>query len=518
MITIIVPIYNIERFLPTTVQSLLAQGGNTDYEIILVDDGSTDGSPDLCDKYASENQNIRVIHKGNGGLSSARNAGLEIATGDYILFLDGDDCLAPNTLSSLSKAASEHFECDFIQFRYEEVPAAAPYGHKVNSALIDYYECDNEQDFFIQLYSLGGVAASVCTKLIKRAVLSDLRFKKGIIHEDEQFTTCLLSRCHKVGYCTNEFYKYVMRGGSIQHSAFSQKRLDAVRVIEDRLAYLKSKDYKQVYELFRNQLNSNLHILWNDAYEAKDSESCKWLEEKFIQYSSSQTHFKLALRYNVKSLFKPIVQKLRNARAKWNIKRTTASRRRKLCNTDFTIISNNCWGGLVYQYFGLPYNSPTVGLFIMDDDYIKFLERFDYYIDQPLRFITFESSRYYDYLSRESTAKMSYPIAMLDDIEIHFLHFHSQVEADEKWKRRCKRINRKRLLIKMSQRFIHDIEILNRFDNLPFRNKICFTEVDYPKPGFIKIEELKYLNIQGGDETPYVIDKVDLTNLINSIL
>jgi len=284
------------------------------------------------------------------------------------------------------------------------------------------------------------------------------------------------------------------------------------------LAYLKSKDYKQVYELFRNQLNSNLHILWNDAYEAKDSESCKWLEEKFIQYSSSQTHFKLALRYNVKSLFKPIVQKLRNARAKWNIKRTTASRRRKLCNTDFTIISNNCWGGLVYQYFGLPYNSPTVGLFIMDDDYIKFLERFDYYIDQPLRFITFESSRYYDYLSRESTAKMSYPIAMLDDIEIHFLHFHSQVEADEKWKRRCKRINRKRLLIKMSQRFIRDIEILNRFDNLPFRNKICFTEVDYPKPGFIKIEELKYLNIQGGDETPYVIDKVDLTNLINSIL
>lgn len=535
MITIIVPIFNIERFLPTTVQSLLTQEGDMDYEIILVDDGSTDGSPVLCDKYASENRKIRVIHKDNGGLSSARNAGLEIATGDYILFLDGDDCLVPNTLSSLSKAANEHFECDLIQFRYEEVSAATPYGHKVNSALIDYYECDNEHDFFMQLYQLGGVAASACTKLIKRAVLSDLRFKEGIIHEDEQFTTHLLQRCKCVGYCSNEFYKYTMRQGSIIHSGFSPKELQTIDILNERIDYLRHMGYSDLVTVFQSRLFANLCLMWPKVYAIKDYKSLSvievsmnyacvrskisvlGLENKLILYSGCLRSLTCKSIYYTKKIVLPLKRKVKNALTKLKNRLECKRRRDKLKYKDFSIISNNCWGGLVYQYFGLPYSSPTVGLFIMDDDYIKFLERFDYYIEQPLRFISFDASRYYDYLSRESTAKMSYPIARLDDIEVHFMHYHSKEEAETKWTRRCKRINRNRLLVKMSQRYISGIEILDRFDAVPFKNKICFTEADYPKQGFIKIEELKHLNIQGGDETPYVMNKVDLVQLVNSL-
>lgn len=535
MITIIVPIYNIERFLPTSVQSLLAQEGDVDYEIILVDDGSTDSSPVLCDKYSSENHNIRVIHKVNGGLSSARNAGLEIARGDYILFLDGDDCLAPNTLSALVKAVGEHFECDFIQFRYEEVPAVTPYGHKVNSALIDYYECDDEHDFFMQLHQLGGVAASACTKLIKRAVLSDLRFKEGIIHEDEQFTTHLLQRCKCVGYCSNEFYKYTMRQGSIIHSGFSPKELQTIDILNERIDYLRHMGYSDLVTVFQSRLFANLCLMWSQAYGAKDFDSLKSIEvnmtqlcskshiyangveNKLILHSSYLRSLTCKCIYYTKKALLPIKRKIENAFTKINNRLECKRRRDKLKYKDFSIISNNCWGGLVYQYFGLPYSSPTVGLFFLDDDYIKFLERFDYYIGQSLCFISFESSRYYDYLSKESTAKESYPIALLDDIEVHFMHYHSKEEAETKWMRRCKRINRNRLLVKMSQRYISGIEILDRFNAVPFKNKICFTEADYPKQGFIKIEELKHLNIQGGDETPYVMNKVDLVQLVNSL-
>ena len=153
----------------------------------------------------------------------------------------------------------------------------------------------------------------------------------------------------------------------------------------------------------------------------------------------------------------------------------------------------------------------------MDDDYIKFLERFGYYIAQPLKFITIEESRYKQQLQSESTAKMNYPIALLDDVEIHFLHYKSTTEAEEKWNRRLKRLNMNRLLVKMSQRSLNSNDILDRFEALPFKNKICFTEHKRNNPIFITIPELHLLNIQGGDETPFVIEKVDLVKMINEI-
>lgn len=532
MISIIVPIYNVDKFLSTTVESVLQQEDYSDWELILVDDGSKDGSPALCDQQAASDPRIKVIHKTNGGLSSARDAGIEASTGDYLLFLDGDDCLDSSTLRVLHQTAREHPDCDFIQFRYEEVLPAAPFGHKESCLTENYTEFYHEADFFQQLFDLGGVAASACTKFIKRVTLGDLRFQEGIIHEDEQFTTRLLARCRQVGYCTNEFYKYAIRSGSIQHSAFSMKRLDAISILDERIEYLRSKGYEHLVSLFQGRLFSNLLMMWTNAYEASNAEALAIIEqhlsriskEKGVQLNGIETKLihclgKSVLKplYSTRKLLKPFAQKLRNARTKWNNKRVISTRRKQLRSTDFTIISNNCWGGLVYQYFGLPYTSPTVDLFIMDDDYIKFLERLDYYLSLPLRFITNEQSRYHEHLASESTAKAYYPIARLDDIEIHFLHYHSEEEARTKWEYRKKRISKDRLLVKMSQRSANDRSLLDRFATLPFKNKICFTEFEHVGPEFVYIPELKYLNIQGGDETPYVMDKLDLVSLINKI-
>lgn len=532
MISIIVPIYNVERYLPSTLESLIQQEGDIDYEILLVDDGSTDGSASICEKYASECNKISVIHKLNGGLSSARNTGIDIARGEYLMFVDGDDCLDSVTLAALTKAILLHPHCDVIQFRYEEVSPSMPLGHCTKRELEEYYESTDEHEYFFQLYQLGGGTASACTKLIKRCVIGDLRFKEGIQHEDEEFVTRLLPQCKCIGYCSNEFYKYMMRSGSIIHSNFSCKRLDIIPILKERIVYLESRKFEDLVDKFRLKLYGVLRILWNAAYIARDLDSTQLIEaelkelssvipckgtEMLMLTSSALRPWILRAMFHLKMVLKPIVKKIRNAKTKYRRQKECKARKRLLKFTDFTIISNNCWGGLVYQYFGLPYATPTIGLFMMDDDFIKFLENLDYYLSQSLVFIPHSESKYQERLNRETTAKDSYPIALLDDVEVHFLHYKSSEEAERKWEYRKNRINKDHLLVKMSQRSSNDDAILERFEKLPFENKICFTESVRIGKEFIHIPELKRLNIQGGDETPFVKDRVDFVELINSM-
>lgn len=532
MISVIIPIYNIKPYLEYAVNSVIKQTFS-DWEMILVDDGSTDGSAILCDGLSNRDSRIRIIHKPNGGLSSARNAGVRIAKGDYILFLDGDDYLHSETLSALHSIASNHLDVDFIQFKYKEVNTYFE-EEKTNESIISEIEyISSEEAMFQRLFDWGGNAASACTKFYRRPIFDSIQFREGILHEDEDFTTHLLSIAHKVAYCKNEFYRYVVRPGSIINSSFSPDKMWAITVVEERIAYLRKKGYEELAQKNEYRLITNLIQFYQLAGKAKCIEQQAIIWSKFQELSQKRNPFydnrtrllcylnyaidALRMRTWVFNMVKPIRQKITNAKIKINERYWKWKRRKQLHYHDFTIISNNCWGGLVYQYFGLPYNSPTVGLFIMDDDYLRFLENFDDYITLPLHFIEFNSSKYHDYLSRESTAKTEYPIAMLGDVEIHFMHYSSKEEALEKWNRRCKRINKDRMLVKMSQRYVRTKDILDRFAALPFKNKICFTEIDYPKEGFIKIEELKHLNIQGGDETPYVMKVINLINLINNI-
>lgn len=532
MISIIVPVYNVQRYLISSLDSLINQDGEADYEIVLVDDGSTDASGDICLNYAQENDRIRVVRKPNGGLSSARNAGIESSRGEYLMFVDGDDSLDPVTISALTKAISSHPNCDILQFRYEEVSPSMPLGHCVSDELADYYECTSEHDFFLQLHQLGGVAASSCTKLFKRSVIGDMRFKEGILHEDEEFVTRLLPKCSCIGYCSNEFYKYLMRPGSIIHSEFSKRRLDIIHILKDRITYFEKKGYSDLVEKFKSKLYGILRILWDDAYSSKDTDSLILIEGELDQLDSIKTQkifdF-LVLKsevlrshilrgvYHIKRNLKPLLQKARNARIKYDRYKECKKRRKQLNSTDFTIISNNCWGGLVYQYFGLPYNTPIAGCGFMDEDYLKFLEKFDYYISLQLVFVPYESSKRYNYYKLKNIDRPSCPIAMLDDIEVCFTHYASEEEAREKWERRCKRINKDKMLVKMSQRYTSSAEILERFEKLPYSNKICFTESEYMGEEFVYIPELKILNRYGGDETPFVMEKVDLVSLINNM-
>lgn len=149
-------------------------------------------------------------------------------------------------------------------------------------------------------------------------------------------------------------------------------------------------------------------------------------------------------------------------------------RKKQLLGTDFTIISNNCWGGMVYESYNLIKSSPTIGLFFMATDYIKFISNLPHYLSSELTFIKPEKSKNVDYLQTIKNFGV-FPIAKLDDIEIVFLHYKTEDDARDKWARRCQRINYEKLIIKFNDQNGCTEKELQDFINLPYKNKIFFT-------------------------------------------
>lgn len=187
-------------------------------------------------------------------------------------------------------------------------------------------------------------------------------------------------------------------------------------------------------------------------------------------------------------------------------------RKKKLNNSHFTIISNNCWGGHVYRYFRLPYESPTVGLYFYTDDYIRFLSQLRNYVSKEIKFIKPSDSKYYNELLRRG--EINKPIGLLGDVEIVFLHYKSEEEAEEKWNRRCKRINWEHLIVKISEQNFCSVEDLEKFDLLPFKQKIAFTTQDYQLLSQVIFGD--YINSKEvSNDTLHFRKYVNLVSLIN---
>lgn len=269
MISIIIPVYNVGALLRKSVDSVVKQMGR-DCEVVIVDDGSTDESCIICDEYSNAN-NVIVIHRPNGGLSSARNAGIDIAKGDYLLFLDSDDYLRPGSIRLLTSLTRQVDKFDFIQFRYDEVTDYTDYG-KVDEVQ-GLYETTDRRQMFERKFALGGIGASACTKLISKDVFQTLRFKEGIIHEDEQFTIHLINQAKRAVYISNPLYMYVQRAGSIITSAFRPDRLDIIGVLEEQMSILKINGLEELEALVRNNLFIALCTMYCNARKA-DAPQC----------------------------------------------------------------------------------------------------------------------------------------------------------------------------------------------------------------------------------------------------
>lgn len=170
---------------------------------------------------------------------------------------------------------------------------------------------------------------------------------------------------------------------------------------------------------------------------------------------------------------KELQKKIYNMLGKTIFKPIRMYRNSKIKNKHFSIISNNCWGGMVYQKLNLPYLSPTIGLYFYADDYIKFVSNLEYYLSIEPVIIDKEQSKYKNELSKLKVYRY-FPIGKIDDVEIIFLHYRSDNEAIEKWEKRKKRIDMNNVIIKFNDQNNCTEEHLKSFDLIDYRNKICF--------------------------------------------
>lgn len=216
--SIIIPIYKVEKYLRTCVDSVLSQTFR-DIEVVLVDDGSPDGCPAICDEYAAADSRVTVIHKENGGLSDARNVGLLAATGEYVIFLDSDDYyLSADFLKAISERVTKT-GCDAVFFKrrkyFDEtdtlMPPPEPFPQTVGMTCAEVLANLSEQDM---------LDASACMKAIRRAFLlnNQLFFKKGMVCEDIECFFRFASLLESVALLDFPAYCYRIREGSISHS------------------------------------------------------------------------------------------------------------------------------------------------------------------------------------------------------------------------------------------------------------------------------------------------------------
>lgn len=221
---IIVPVYNMEQYLRKCVDSLLAQTYKN-VQIVLVDDGSKDNSPAICDEYASAHENVQAVHKINGGLSDARNAGLDLVKGGFVTFVDADDYLEIDAVQTMADALETsgadvaYMQCNFVNEAYEIV--------KIKGGNTREITVFNSEEY-VEKMCLKQKSESVCDKLFPARLFENRRFEKGRLNEDFFFLSKLLFESLTIAEVDYAGYNYYHRTGSISRSGFGKSLVDAV--------------------------------------------------------------------------------------------------------------------------------------------------------------------------------------------------------------------------------------------------------------------------------------------------
>lgn len=257
LISVIVPVYKVEKYLHNSIESVIAQT-YPHWELILINDGSPDGCPQICDEYATMDKRIRVIHKKNGGLSSARNAGLDIAKGDYISFLDSDDFWHMDYLKIMLNLCLEHHadiaQCALTRGSASVFPADR---HKEKTNIY------NNHSIFLR----GAANIIVCAKLYRKQVIGDLRMPEGLINEDDFTTWKLYFKAHRIVVTTRSLYYYTVNETSIMATQGKKPNLNFIEAYKERIEFFQDNMHKDLEDCSRahlcksmllSSMNSNL--------------------------------------------------------------------------------------------------------------------------------------------------------------------------------------------------------------------------------------------------------------------
>ena len=284
LISVIVPIYKVEPYLDRCVQSIVEQTYQN-LEIILVDDGSPDNCPAMCDAWAAKDSRIKVIHKENGGLSDARNAGMDVAIGEYIAFVDSDDWVSADYINAMYRAiqntGAEIAACDVV----------VAYGHERQ----DSPDPDRPLRICSAEEAIGdiltgtGFRAVAWNKLYKSSLLIQERYPVGKYHEDEFFTYRILGKAEKLVYVDWGLYYYFQRPGSIMNS-MSFRHLDALDAYLERLDFLQDR-YPDLYLKDKFTFYFSCTAYYQYAGQDNGTEAVRMKEK--IKHCRKKAHFSL---------------------------------------------------------------------------------------------------------------------------------------------------------------------------------------------------------------------------------
>lgn len=275
-ISVIVPVYNVEQYLERCVDSIINQT-YTNLEIILVNDGSTDNSGKLCDELAKKDERIRVIHKENGGLSDARNRGIDEAESDLVGFIDSDDYIDRDMYEILLKNLN-NTDADLSMCALYDVYNNTPEAQVTNK---ETWELSSEQAIKMVMEAKI-LSVTAVNKLYRKSLFSDLKFEVGKIAEDAFIMIKLLDKCEKIVATNEKKYYYVHRENSITTQKFSTKFLNVIEAYEQNSNIILEK-YPKLKDVAQTRMNwSYFYVL--DRLLLDDNYNDKELENKLISY------------------------------------------------------------------------------------------------------------------------------------------------------------------------------------------------------------------------------------------
>lgn len=279
--SVIVPVYNVEDYLGACLDSILSQKG--DFEIIAVDDGSTDRSGVICDEYAAAHENLRVIHQSNRGLGGARNTGIDAAKGDRLIFVDSDDTLAPDAIAALERAAAES-DPDMIVFGIRNVDGEGRTlgEQRENAASGRVFSFEEDKSCLL-------FGPSACNKAFRRELFagSGIRFPERVWYEDLRTVPKLTVLCERIVYLDVLLYNYLMRPGSIMNSASLDRNREIMWAADDLIGHFKETGRYGEIERELEMLTTE-HVLIFATVRVLKSDPRSGLLKEFYDYTEKR--------------------------------------------------------------------------------------------------------------------------------------------------------------------------------------------------------------------------------------
>lgn len=315
LISVIVPIYKVEQYMDRCVESLVHQT-YTNLEIILVDDGSPDGCPAMCDEWAEKDSRIRAIHKVNGGLSDARNAGMAVATGEYIGFVDSDDWVEPGFYQTLY---------DLLQAHDADIAECGVNFIDENGKLLrqrQFISTDKAMlrvDAIKHLLKEDGIYQTVWNKLYRRETIGGILFEKGRLHEDDFWTYQIFDRAKKLAVTQQPMYNYFQRSDSIMGVGYRLKNLDGLEARHRQVDFFSSDpelaDFVKARVLYNDMYHfqAALKYLKQPEQKAVTDYICEYVKTLgCLNYKGSDVPYKYQLWFAAFRKFPFAVSKIRN--------------------------------------------------------------------------------------------------------------------------------------------------------------------------------------------------------------